>query len=210
MRQDSVATQIKALLTPSWLGVLLGTLIGVVIVAYVLYMTVFVGSQVEMTSRLGFAELSRTAPTTPIEIQSAITVVNESKFAADAAVFVAWAMAGGLVDILISVILRAFQASKEARTKLLFASPGSKPLIIEDMIVSTAVRLGGVAGIFGLGKLLMALLPYLLVWLVSLQHSRDGVGIALAAIVGCLLGMGIVYGMMLLLRLITLRLRVFF
>ncbi len=135
--------------------------------------------------------------------------INNNSTIADSAIFMVWVIVGMLVYVAGEMIYRSFKGSKEFVDEMNHTAPQSRQSLIKEGVQHLVFRLLGIAGVYGLYKALLILLPPLVLNIYHLIRFDELWAVLLLLGGAFVFGALVVHWLTLCLRLLRYRLRVF-
>lgn len=194
-----------------WFSIISGTLavvFGLILSLFILYMTIFAGTQTEKLAYL--ATQQATSQPFSSKVEDANKIINQNELFANLSVFVFWSLAGLALYSICSVLLFGLQAIRGAAVGVWFSPKSERASIVEEMLARTGVRVVGIFGLYALYKAVLVASPYVLVWVVNIRENPTLFSLIAICISMFMAGVLAIYLATLFLRLVTLRTRVFF
>ncbi len=194
------------LLSPSTGGMVVSLFVSMFTVAITIYLTVLKGTEVELYTR----ELAQVPSDLRSQLGALSQSVNNSEIVATGSVFILWCMLGVIIYALVMALLHAVRGSASFVGTLQFIPDNQKPHLLLEVTERLLLRLLGAAGLFGLYKFtVLGSLPILYA-LQKLKLQPELLSIALSITVTFVVTMLVLYLLTICLRLIMLRVRLFF
>lgn len=204
---DHDYSEARNLFSFSILSAALAILGGFTLLVATLYATVFVGTQTGQLTDLALQQVR--SKSFPSKLEETRQMVNQSEEAAQFAVFIVWSLAGLLLCTTASAVVFGFKASQGAVSAVWFSPRNGRARVAEEIAARVGIRTLGILGLYVLYKLALLASPYLLIWIAEVRYEQSIVMIATVSGAMFVIGLFSVYVASLMLRLVTLRTRVF-
>lgn len=206
MSQSSRFHTVGRLLAPSSASVIAAMFISMLTVAITMYYTVYKGSMLEEYGR----QLAQEQNNYRAQLDLLVAAVNSSEFAATAYTVVVWSVSGVVVFALGMAALHIVRGGAMFVGNLRFLSGDDRPQLLVAVAERLFLRLLGAAGLFGIYQLTLLGAVPILYTLQQLKIQPEILSVIASVAVTIIITMILVHLSTVVLRLLTLRVRLFF
>lgn len=203
MSQSSPSQTFIRLLSASWASVITSMFISLVTVAITMYYTVYKGSALEEYGRQFALEQNDLRD----QLNILVAAVNSSEFVANAYVFVLWIISGVVLYALAMAVFHIIRGSTYFVATLRFLPNDQKPQLLVQVIERLLLRLLGAAGLLAVYQLTLLGAVPIIYTLQKLKIQPEILSITVSVTVTILITMALMHLLTIVLRLLTLRVR---
>lgn len=205
MINDHSTHIIRRFFAPSISSGFVSMLFGILLSALSLYY--FVIKQSEFSEY--YEQLFTIPANTSEELVLIDHAINTSPIVADSAIFMFWAIIGMLLYIAGEMAYKLYRGGKDFLVEMEQTLPTNRLSLLGVGLQHVLLRLLGVAGVFGLYQFLFMLLPHALLRIYQLSSANEIWTMLVLVAISFVVGLVVVHWLVLCLRLLTYRLRVF-